>query len=1307
MYTQFIKRKHKVEFYMLFESLSNRIKMRQREKEKNYKILLFLFFVFCATTSESKRCNNATICIYNQRMNECQNINATRNLSDLNSESEHTIHACLTSEVHSLDQNLIFTEKKVELHGLSRDRTIISCNHETNLQFENTFFVKMSDLTFQNCSTLVSGRKDLEKVLATLFFKNTPYVLRNVRVINEKGLGLYAYQCINQTIDNCKFHKNTKGHLKIIFLYHQKEVNTIVTINGTEFYYGSSTTGGIELITGSNVHSKLKITNSRFKYHRGNHIFHKVKKSYKSSLISIDIMQCEFSQAMGNNSFAIYLHSEAKSNDLFYVNLIIEDSNFTDNHYGAIALRQINHITVDNCIISRNRGIGIHIDKKADIDNHINISRTDFHENSLALFLNITVANFISKQVTIIRACNFSGNNVCVSNLTYTAAVVYIKGNQYYESIDAFKRGYSNNIISIENSDFLLNHNDGNNCSSLYIHNIDNVTLIDTSFTNNSCTGLVLQGSRMKIQNHLNMTRNAGILGGALRMVRQVVPIKGKIDIPSEKYSKMILKEDSEMHVFNNTASRYGGGIYSDETCMKRESNKSCPFRFDSKPSRPAIYFKGNNAILGGDQMFGGCLSNCKIDHFKTWVNISKDDDEFWKFVQSDENMSQSRFTEYPNRVVFCKDSITNHNNIRKVSCNDIQSVKVYRGQTFNVSMMLSDEICSTSAGIIQAEIEPEFRLGDGQCIKQAQKYCANYSYSISTSQTSRNVTLKFIQYGARSLSVNPAILTIELSECPLGFRFDKAQQTCICYDSIEKAGIECKPSDRSLKVPPFTWIGVMKEKMKEGKERVASHNNCGYCKSEGTKVIHDLHNDSDELCTYKRRGILCGACVDGYSLKLGNYICGDCSNFRAKGFLLILLFIVLGFVLVLLLLLLNLTVSTGIINGLIFYSNIIYSNNGFFPTNLDRNTTHLDNAIMFLYTVRAWLNLDFGFTVCLFDGLDTYKATWLQFIFPIYIWILIVMLIISSKHSTKISKLIGHNAVSVLATLFLLSYTKLLTTVITAFSYTTLNLDNGVQSHPLWIADANIEYLSGKHVQLFIISMIMTLVYIIPFTLLITFGPILQAKSHYKLLKWINKIKPFLDAFYGPFTDKYRYWPGLLLITRLVLFTIFALYSLGETAYQLASNLITVTLLLIILIGTGLFHKISPHLYRKDKITYLEIFFLLNLVILSVFSLYFKFTYSLEIQKQQIITLVMVGSAFVVSCAILLYHIIIAVLKVKRIRNVIKSCFKKTAKESHCTKQYTLNESEKKEKDAKYVATSITHSSFELREPLLSNEAV
>jgi hypothetical protein len=41
--------------------------------------------------------------------------------------------------------------------------------------------------------------------------------------------------------------------------------------------------------------------------------------------------------------------------------------------------------------------------------------------------------------------------------------------------------------------------------------------------------------------------------------------------------------------------------------------------------------------------------------------------------------------------------------------------------------------------------------------------------------------------------------------------------------------------------------------------------------------------------------------------------------------------------------------------------------------------------------------------------------------------------------------------------------------------------------------------------------------------------GPLLQAQSHY----WVNKLKPFFDAFYGTYTSRYPYWPGVLPLAR------------------------------------------------------------------------------------------------------------------------------------------------------------------------------
>ena len=83
-----------------------------------------------------------------------------------------------------------------------------------------------------------------------------------------------------------------------------------------------------------------------------------------------------------------------------------------------------------------------------------------------------------------------------------------------------------------------------------------------------------------------------------------------------------------------------------------------------------------------------------------------------------------------------------------------------------------------------------------------------------------------------------------------------------------------------------------------------------------------------------------------------------------------------------------------------------------------------------------AWLNLDVGIETCYYNGMDTYGRTWLQFVFPLYVWALVGLIIVVSHYSTNAARIFGRNPVSVLATLFLLSYTKLLQTIIAVFSF-------------------------------------------------------------------------------------------------------------------------------------------------------------------------------------------------------------------------------------------------------------------------------
>ena len=108
-----------------------------------------------------------------------------------------------------------------------------------------------------------------------------------------------------------------------------------------------------------------------------------------------------------------------------------------------------------------------------------------------------------------------------------------------------------------------------------------------------------------------------------------------------------------------------------------------------------------------------------------------------------------------------------------------------------------------------------------------------------------------------------------------------------------------------------------------------------------------------------------------------------------------------------------------------------------------------------------SWLNLDLGIEVCFFDGLDGYWKTWLQFAFPGYLFVLMAAIIIGCHYSVRLSRLCGSHAVPALATLFLMSYTKVLQTITNALLMSQLVCDNGTVLR-VWTVDGNIAYV--KH---------------------------------------------------------------------------------------------------------------------------------------------------------------------------------------------------------------------------------------------------
>ena len=96
-----------------------------------------------------------------------------------------------------------------------------------------------------------------------------------------------------------------------------------------------------------------------------------------------------------------------------------------------------------------------------------------------------------------------------------------------------------------------------------------------------------------------------------------------------------------------------------------------------------------------------------------------------------------------------------------------------------------------------------------------------------------------------------------------------------------------------------------------------------------------NLPNGADTQCAYNRSDLLCGACQEHLSLSLGSSRCLPChSHWPAVLVVIFLAAIIAGILLVTVLLALNMTVAVGLINGFIFYANIVIANNAiFFPS--------------------------------------------------------------------------------------------------------------------------------------------------------------------------------------------------------------------------------------------------------------------------------------------------------------------------------------------------------------------------------------
>ena len=340
---------------------------------------------------------------------------------------------------------------------------------------------------------------------------------------------------------------------------------------------------------------------------------------------------------------------------------------------------------------------------------------------------------------------------------------------------------------------------------------------------------------------------------------------------------------------------------------------------------------------------------------------------------------------------------------------------------------------------------------------------------------------------------------------------------------------------------------------------------------------------------------------------------------------------ILAGILLVNALLVLNMTVSVGLINGFVFYANIVSAGSAvFFPS----SKPNIPSVFV------AWLNLDIGIDVCFTDGLDAYIKTWLQLAFPAYIISLVVMVIIASEYSPKFAGLIGKkDPVSTLATLILLSYAKLLSVTITALSYATLDYPDGKQEI-VWLPDGNVKYFQGKHIPLVLVA-VLIIIFGLPYTILLFLWQWIVCAPRWKIFKWTRntKLNVFIATYHVPHNSKYRYWTGLLFLVRVVFYV--------ATSVTESSDPETLALSSALLIGgLTLFKGVSDQrVYRKSLVDVVDTVLNYNLLALAVITLY-DFKYNTT--KQTVVAYTSTIITFIIFIGSICYHVMLLTKKKK-----------------------------------------------------------
>ena len=729
-----------------------------------------------------------------------------------------------------------------------------------------------------------------------------------------------------------------------------------------------------------------------------------------------------------------------------------------------------------------------------------------------------------------------------------------------------------------------------------------NITIRDSSFLGNTGTAVGGISSLIILEGDVRFHGNTALAGGALSLVSA---------------STAIVKRNSIISFANNTASISGGAIYGDYFYGQSSlggGSYDCFLQFDSiyifcnieypcpdlTTFNITMTFSNNTATLGGS-LYGSTLESC------SWATQIK------RLLNLNGSILELVFNK---GIIFHSPQSPNSSHVLStpvstLAAKNTSSLTYMPGQMFELNLNSTDSFNQKVPTIVTAQ-PLSVTVGDSG-------YWLTSASDVGTKvYGQQNATVNIILYSVDRFVQSNSIL-VTLTECKFGFYYNDTKPNCLCQNATVNSQVTC---DQNLKVFNITygqWFGP-----EPGASTGVVFQAClfDYClpRDNTNLVITVLPQAIDAQCGNNRRGLLCGGCQEGYSAVFGTNRCMKCSD-NTLGLLVFCAAVGVGIIAVITLL--HISISEGYINGPLFYASVVSTYEIHF-------TGHFSAREIFIPVYL--LNLDMGFETCFYNGMTPLERIGLGLLFPAYLFVLMILFIWLTSRSLKLSEWLAksnYTPSKLVATLIVLSYNSITQSCIQIIGFVevTVYRDDGSRYViSRWATDPNVEYFSPIHALLFVITVVLVAIFVIPVPFLLIL-PSLTSRVVWGL-------KPLYDAFVCHYKDRYAFWLGMRLFLRLAIFML-------SSFLQPPTNI----LLLGICVSLIVFASSVAHPFKLASQGALDSFFLSNILLLVTGSLYFRMLEGSSANSnraERVFFVVVVCSAYVVMLGILVWHLVL-----------------------------------------------------------------